>query len=202
MDNKLQELTDKLFKEGLSKGKAEGEALLAQAKEKAAEIVAQAQAEAASIVENAKKEAAELSKKVSNDIAMASSQSIQATKKDIENLLIGKVVDAQVKSALSSEDFLKGIITAVAQNFSAQESADISLVLPESLKTSLEPFVKNEMSKLLKGGVQASFTKKISGGFNIGPKDGGYFISMTDETMKNLISEYLRPVSRKFLFGE
>lgn len=202
MGNKLQELTDKLYNEGLSKGKAEGEALLAQSKEKAAAIVEEARKEAAAIVEKAKKDAEELSTKVSNDIKMASAQSIQATRKDIENLVIGKIADAGVKDAMASEEFLKGVITAVAQKFSSEESADISLVLPENLKSGLEPFVQNELSKLLKGGVDASFSKKIAGGFNIGPKDGGYFISMTDETLKDLIAEYLRPATRKFLFGE
>lgn len=42
MENKLQELTDKLYKEGLSKGKEEGEAILAKANEKAAEIIEEA----------------------------------------------------------------------------------------------------------------------------------------------------------------
>lgn len=198
----MQELTDKLFNEGLSKGKAEGEALLAQSKEKAAAIVEEARKEAAAIVEKARKEAEELSTKVSNDIRMASSQSIQATRKDIENLVIGKISDAGVKNAMSSEEFLKGIISAVAQKFSAEESSDISLVLPENLRSGLEPFVEGELSSLLKGGVDASFSKKIAGGFNIGPKDGGYFISMTDDTLKELIAEYLRPATRKFLFGE
>ncbi len=202
MGNKLQELTDKLYNEGLSKGKAEGEALLAQSKEKAAAIVEEARKEAAAIVEKAKKDAEELSTKVSNDIRMASAQSIQATRKDIENLVIGKIADAGVKDAMASEEFLKGVITAVAQKFSSEESSDISLVLPENLKSGLEPFVQNELSKLLKGGVDAAFSKKIAGGFNIGPKDGGYFISMTDETLKDLIAEYLRPATRKFLFGE
>ena len=52
------------------------------------------------------------------------------------------------------------------------------------------------------GGISASFSKKVSGGFNIGPKDGSYFISFTDETFRSLISEYLRPATRKILFGE
>ena len=47
MQNKLQELTDRLYNEGLSKGKQEGEELLAKAKVQAEEIVAKAQAEAA-----------------------------------------------------------------------------------------------------------------------------------------------------------
>lgn len=198
----MQELTDKLFNEGLSKGKAEGEAILAQSKEKAAAIVEEAKKEAAAIVEKAKKDAEELSLKVSNDIRMASSQSIQATKKDIENLVIGKIAGADVTKAMSSEEFLKGIISSVAEKFSSEESSDICLVLPESLRSGLEPFVNNELTKLVKGGVDASFSKKIAGGFNIGPKDGGYFISMTDETLKELIAEYLRPATRKFLFGE
>ena len=201
MNNRLQELTDKLYNEGLSKGKAEGEALLAQAKEKAAAIVEEARKEAEAIVGKARKDAEELSAKVSNDIRMASSQSMQATRMDIENLVVSKMVDTDVKKAMSSADFLKEVIIAVARNFSAQESSDISLVLPEALKGELEPFVKNELGKILVKGVEASFSKKIAGGFRIAPKDGGYFISMTDETMKELIGEYLRPATRKILFG-
>ena len=49
--------------------------------------------------------------------------------------------------------------------------------------------------------VQATFSKKISGGFTIGPKDGGWFVSMTDETFSDLISSYLRPATKKLLFG-
>ena len=201
MNNRLQELTDKLYNEGLSKGKAEGEALLAQAKEKAAAIVEEARKEAEAIVGKARKDAEELSAKVSNDIRMASSQSMQATRMDIENFVVSKMVDTDVKKAMSSADFLKEVIIAVARNFSAQESSDISLVLPEALKGELEPFVKNELGKILGKGVEASFSKKIAGGFRIAPKDGGYFISMTDETMKELIGEYLRPATRKILFG-
>ena len=50
--------------------------------------------------------------------------------------------------------------------------------------------------------MEATFSKKIAGGFRIGPKDGGYFISLTEDTFKNLIGEYLRPTTKKLLFGE
>ena len=40
MQNKLQELTDRLYNEGLSKGKQEGEELLAKAKVQADEMIA------------------------------------------------------------------------------------------------------------------------------------------------------------------
>ncbi len=202
MENKLQELTDKLYKEGLSKGKEEGEAILAKANEEAARIVEEAKAEARRLVEKAAKEAEDHKAKVESDVRMAASQSVQAAKKDIENLLTLKATDSNVKAALSSVDFTKEIIKAVAARFDAQEASDLNLVLPESLKAELEPFVKGELSKALKNGVEATFSKKIQGGFSIGPKDGSYFISLTEDTFKSLIGEYLRPVTKKLLFGE
>jgi V/A-type H+-transporting ATPase subunit E len=199
--DKLQELTQKLYNEGLSKGKEEGEAILAKAREDAAQIVKEAQEQAAALVEKAHKEADDYRTKVEGDVKMASLQALQATRADVERLVVAQAVDKPVAQALSSEEFLKGIITAVAQNFSAQESADLALVLPASLQQELEPFVKNELAKALGKGVEASFSKKMAGGFQIGPKDGSYFISLTDETFQALIGAYLRPATKKILFG-
>ena len=199
--NKLQELTDKLYNEGLSKGRQEGEELLAKAKVQAEEMVAKAQAEAAQIVAAAQKQADEIRSKVASDIKMASSQSLAATKKDIETLVVGKMTEEPVKKALASADFVKELIQAVAAKFTTDGPVDLALILPESLQKELEPFVTGELAKTLGAGIEASFSKKVNGGFKIGPKDGGYFVSFTDETFSELIAEYLRPATKKILFG-
>ena len=199
--DKLQELTQKLYDEGLAKGKQDGEALLAKAAAEAEGIVKKAQEEAEAILAKARKDAEDFKVKVEGDVKMAAQQSVQATRTDIENLVVAKVVDGTVDKALSNEEYLKGIITAVAQKFSADEPADLALVLPEALKAKLEPFVSGELGKLLGKGVEATFSKKVAGGFKIGPKDGGYFVSLTDDTFKELIGSYLRPATKKLLFG-
>ena len=201
MQNKLQELTDKLYNEGLSKGKQEGEELLAKAKVQAEDIIAKAQAEAERIIAAAQKQAEEIKTKTASDVKMAASQSIAATKKDIETLIVGKMTGESVKKALTSADFVKDLIKAVAEKFTTDGPVDLNLVLPESLKNDLEPFATKELAKILGAGVEASFSKKIAGGFQIGPKDGGYFVSFTEETFNQLISEYLRPATKKLLFG-
>ena len=201
MHNKLQELTDKLYNEGLSKGKQEGEEILAKAKIQAEETVDKAKAEADAIVAAARKEAEDLKTKVQGDLKMAAGQSIAATKKDIETLIVTKMTAEETAKALTSAEFVKEVILAVAKGFNTEEPVDLEVVLPEKLKAELEPFVAGELAKTLKGGVEASFTKKIAGGFTIGPKDGGYFISFTEETFNALISEYLRPATKKILFG-
>ena len=201
MQNKLQELTDKLYNEGLSKGKQEGEELLAKAKAQVDDMLAKAQAEAAQIIAAAQKQAEEIKTKTNSDIKMASAQSIAATKKDIESLIVSKMTGEAVKKTLSSPDFIKDLIKTVAEKFTTEGPVDLNLVLPESLKNDLEPFATKELAKILGAGVEASFSKKIAGGFQIGPKDGGYFVSFSEETISQLISEYLRPATKKLLFG-
>ena len=143
--DKLQELTDRLYNEGLSKGKAEGEAILAKAREDAAAMVDEARKKAEQIILKAEKDAEDLRTKAESDVRTASLQALQATRQDLETLVVAKVADTQVKDALSAPEFIKGIITAVAKNFSAQEQSDIAMVLPESLKAQLEPFLRNEL---------------------------------------------------------
>jgi V/A-type H+-transporting ATPase subunit E len=201
MQNKLQELTDKLYNEGLSKGKQEGEELLAKAKVQVDDMLAKAQAEAAQIIAAAQKQAEEIKTKTASDIKMASSQSIAATKKDIETLIVGKMTNEAVKKTLSSADFIKDLIKTVAEKFTTDGPVDLNLVLPEALKNDLEPFATKELAKILGAGVQASFSKKVAGGFQIGPKNEGWFVSFTEETFSQLISEYLRPATKKLLFG-
>ena len=201
MQNKLQELTDKLYNEGLSKGKQEGEEILAKAKVQADEMIAKAKAEAEAIISAANKEAEDLKTKVQGDLKMAAAQSMAATRKDIETLVVTKMTGSETSKALSSAEFVKEVILAVAKGFNTEEPVDLEVVLPESLKTDLEGFITKELASVLKGGVEASFSKKIAGGFTIGPKDGGYFISFTEETFNSLISEYLRPATKKILFG-
>lgn len=202
MQNKLQELTEKLYNEGLSKGKAEGEQILAEARKQAEEIVAKAKAEAEAIVAKAEKDAQDLKTKADSDVRMASAQCLQATRKDIENLVVSKVSADKVKAQFADSAFVKEIIKTVAEKFSTTEGTDLALVLPASLQSDLEPWVSDELSKALGSEVKASFSKKIAGGFTIGPKDGSYFVSLTDETFNELIAEYIRPVTRKLLFGE
>ena len=201
MSNKLQELTDRLYNEGLSKGKEEGEILLFKARKEADEIIANARKQAEDIVTEAENRAAQLKEKAESDIKMASEQALMATKKDIENLLVNALCAEETEKVLSEEKFLKEIILAVAQKFSTQQSEDISLVLPASLKSMLEPWVSTELTKALKKEISVDFSKKIKGGFSIGPQNGSWYISMSDESFKALISEYLRPVTKKLLFG-
>ena len=202
MSDKLQELTDKLYNEGLSKGKQDAEAMVAKAQAEAADIVAKAKAEAEHIVAQANREADELRTKVMADVKMAATQSIAVTRQEMEKMIVSKAAQNGA-SCLSEADFVKEMVKSIVAAFNPQNASpvDLNLILPEALKTQVEPFVKNEISSLFKSDVNVSYDKKMGGGFKVAPKDGGYMLQFTDEEFKTLIANYLRPATKKILFG-
>ena len=203
MQDKLQELTDRLYNEGLSKGKQEGEELLQKAHAEADNIVAQAKAEAERIIAKANKEAEELKTKVTADVKMAATQSIAATKQEIEKMVVSKAATEGVKANMTNVDFVKELIASVVKAFNPQNASPVALdlILPESMKAQLEPFVQNEITNQFKGEIKVDYSKKMNGGFKIAPRDGGYVLQFTDEEFTQLIANYLRPATKKILFG-
>lgn len=203
MQNKLQELTDKLYNEGLSKGKQDGEELLQKAKAESESIIAQAKAEAERIVAQANKEAEELRTKVMADVKMAATQSIAVTKQEIEKMVVTRTAAEGVKANMGNAAFVKELILSEVKAFNPQNASpvDLNLILPESLKAEVEPFVKNEIANQFKGEVKVDYSKKMNGGFKVAPKDGGYVLQFTDEEFQNLVANYLRPATKKILFG-
>ena len=203
MQDKLQELTDRLYNEGLSKGKQEGEAMLQQARAEADTIIANAKAEAEKIIAQANKEAEDLKTKVTADVRMAATQSIAVTKQEIERIVVTNTAAQGVKSNMGNAEFVKTLIGSVVKAFNPENATPVALdlILPESLKAQVEPFVQNEIASQFKDAVRVDYSKKMNGGFKVAPKDGGYVLQFTDEEFTQLIANYLRPATKKILFG-
>ena len=202
MQNKLQELTDKLYNEGLSKGKQEAEQMMANAKNEAAQIIAQAKEQAQEILAKAQNEAAEIKSKTENDVKMASLQAFTAVKQQIESVITAKTL-APAKAAVAETEFLKEIVKAIVTAFNPQNSDSVALdiILPAEKQAELEQFAKEQLSKICSAGVDVQFSKGVQGGFKIAPKGEGYMLSFTDKDFENIIAEYLRPKTKELLFG-
>ena len=204
MDNKLQELTDRLYEEGLSKGRQEADQLLAKARKEAQDIVAKAREEATAIHDAAEKEATEIRTMVAGDLKMASSQTIAALRQQVENMVITESVAKPVGAAMSDGKFVKELIATVVKAFDAAnpDGVGLDVILPATAQNELEQAFSNEAVKQLSKGIDVKNVKGLANGFRIGPKDGGYQLSFTADDFTNLVGEYLRPATKKILFGE
>jgi len=203
MQNKLQELTDRLYAEGLSKGKSEGEELLKKAKEEAASIVKAAENQAADIIAKAEKQVSEMRSKVENDIRVASSQAMSEVRQKAENAIIAQTAGAPVKAAFNDQAFVKSLIEQVVKAFNAADpqAKSLDLVVPSALAAELGERFASDIRANLGNTLTVKGVKGMPSGFKIGPSEGGYLISFTEEDFTSLIGEYLRPATKKLLFG-
>ncbi len=204
MQNKLQELTDKLYSEGLSKGKQEAQELKTKAEKEAQEIIAKAEEEYKNILEKAKKDANDFKLKTENEIKMVAKQAIATIKHNIEEILIVNATQKPIKDSLDNIEFLGTIIREAIQSFNPTNSdaVNLEILLPESRKNELDSFIKANFKNQMNSGVEFGYDKKFQTGFKIGPKGDSYHISFTDKDFQSLLSHYFKPITREFLFSE
>ena len=200
MENKLKELTDRLYGEGLEKGRLEADRLVAEAKEKAAAILAEANAEAERIVKKAEDKAADTEKNSMTEIQLAGRQAVAKIKAEIENLIVAKSAGEGVKSANLDATFIKDMLLAVAKGWNNGAKVELSALLPEAKKAELDKGITAAAKALLAEGVEVGFSADVKSGFKVGEKQGGYYISFSDESFEALLSNYLRDKVSQLLF--
>jgi V/A-type H+-transporting ATPase subunit E len=201
MENRLQKLTEKLYNEGLSKGKQEADKVLEQAHAEAQRCIDEANRQAQKIIEDARLQAEELKKNTATEISLAARQSIDAVKEQIQNVISGNIINGAVRNANEDSEFVKNLILEIARNWSSDKNIDLKIMLPASNQESFINSVREILAQQLNQGVEVT-TGSIKSGFRISPKDGGYYVSFTDEDFKTLISEYLRPQIAEMIFGK
>ena len=202
MENKLQQLTQKLYDEGLEKGRAEAEQLVAEAKAQAAQIVAEAQAQAADIVKKAEIKAEDVGKNTMTEIALAGKQAVAKIKEQIARLIIAKSSEKGVKDAAMDPQFIKEMLVSVAKNWSGSDSGKVELValLSDENRQLLDAAFAKCTGELLSAGIEVGYSKDVKSGFKVSQKDGGYYISFSDADLQALLEEYLRDRVAQMLF--
>lgn len=201
MENKIQALADKLYQEGLGKGKEEGDRLLAQAEQQAQYLKEEAARKAEEIVEKARKEAEDLKNNALTEIRITSRQMISALKQEVENHLMDKVVAPGVHSAMEQQQFMQDLIGKAVAAFNPEKTGtDLSLILPEADRNKYDAFLKDLTGSTLKEGLSVTFSGKLQGGFRIENREGGYMLSFTEDDFLALFKEYARPRLKQLLF--
>ncbi len=163
MENKLQELTKKLYDEGLEKGRAEADRLVGEAKNEAAKIVAEARAQAEEIVKKARDKAEDVEKNTMTEIALAGKQAAAKIKSEIASMIVAKATAAGVKEAALDPAFIKEMLLAVAGNWNGADAGKVELkaLLPEAERTKLDVAFGKSARELLAAGIEVGYSKEV-----------------------------------------
>lgn len=195
MENKIQELTEKIYNEGVEKGKEEALRIVKEAQEKAAAILKEAQESADALLVKAQKDAEELQQNTKAELKLYAGQAVGALQSEVATLVTDTIISESVKDALAG-DALKAVIVKIAERWSADEPLVISTSEAEELKT----YFVAKAKQLLDKGVEIKQVNGLKTSFSISPADGSYKVNFGEAEFEYFLKSFLRPVIVELLF--
>lgn len=204
MENKLQELTRKLYNEGVEKANKEAEKIIDEARQEADKIKSEAEKEAEKIVGDAEKKSKELKRNVENELQQAFKQTTRNVKQQITELIVSKVIEEPVKESFKDNKFVMKLIETAITNWTQKggDMSNLAVILPKDLVKDFEKYFKGKTGKELNAKLEVKVSDSMKGGFAIGPADDSYKINFSEKDFENYFKNYLRPKTMDLLFEE
>ena len=192
MDIQLQELIDKIKKDGVASAEAKAQEIIAEAEKKAASIISSAEEKADSIIKSGKAETERMEK-----------ASIDAIRQAGRNLLISfrDGVNAQLSALIATEtskvynaDMLKTLIPETVKAWASKDDVNsLSVLLSEKDLKEFEKDLGAALKEQINSGLEIKLDNSLTKGFRIGTKDGSAFYDFSAESVADLFSAYLNP---------
>lgn len=196
MGSSIDELTQKLISEGVEKGQAQADKILAEAKETAARIVAEGQRQADDLRAQGKKDAAALEANTKSELKMFMAQALGALKSEVANVVCDRVVSESVAAATDDKAFMQQFILKLAEKWGGGED----LVIGTADAAALKAFFAKKAKGLLDKGVKIEQVNGQKAAFTIAPADGSYRVDFGEEQFVDYFKKFLRPQLIDMLF--
>jgi V/A-type H+-transporting ATPase subunit E len=191
MDIQLQELIDKIKRDGIESASEEALRLKTQAEGEAKHIIDAARRDAADIIAKGKADAERAEKAGIAALEQASRNLVLVFKKEIETLL-DKII-ALKTGALYNDEVLKEVLPELIKNWASKGSDSLDVLLAEQDRKALEGYFNAKLASELNKGLELKTDRNLSAGFRIAEKDGSAYYDFSAESVAELLSAYLNP---------
>jgi V/A-type H+-transporting ATPase subunit E len=189
MDIRLQELLERIKKEGVDEAKTAAAALMADAQTQRKAALEQAEREAKAIIEKAKLDAARFEAASVAALNQASRNLVLAFQGEIQKLM--NIVSARETEKAFDESVLKVALPSVLAAWKDKGVDDLAVLLPPAELKKLESFFAEKLSSELKKGLELKPFASIKAGFRVSEKNGAAYYDFSAETVATLMSQYL-----------
>ena len=204
MTDKLQEITEKIYNEGVVKARNDAEKIKEEAKTEAEKIVRAAKKQAGEIIQEAKSDADELKKNAASEMKLAARQFLSQLKQKVTHLISAQQIDSPVRDTFADNEFIKKIILTIVTNWQPHKSGemDLKILVPEKELSDLTGLLDRRANEAMKNGLEIQMDSKLKTGFKIGPKDDSFVIRFTDVDFENYFKTYFKEKTQNLLFEQ
>ena len=192
MDVQLQELIDKIKKDGVAAAEKESAKIIAASEKKAESIIADAEAKAEQIIKSAKSETEKMEKASEEAIIQAGRNMLLSFKDSLIAELDG-LIQAETTKAVSKDVLGKLIPETVKLWAKNSEASELSVLLSEKDLKALEKSLTASLKAEIKKGLEIKPDKTLAAGFRIGVKNGAAYYDYSAESLAEMFAAYLNP---------
>ena len=192
MDVQLQELIDKIKKDGVTAAEKQAAQIIADAEKKAESIKKNAEDKAAQIIKDAKAETQRMEKASDEAIVQAGRNMLISFKDSLIAELDG-LIKAETEKAASKDVLSKLVPETVKAWVKNTDASELSVLLSEKDLKALQSSFTTKLKAEIKKGLEIKPDKTITAGFRIGVKNGVAFYDYSAEALSEMFAAYLNP---------
>jgi V/A-type H+-transporting ATPase subunit E len=202
MTSKIQELTEKIYQEGVDKAQNQANILLKEAEEKATGLINDAQLKADNTILEAERKSKEIYRDVQEELQSISRQVIAITKQKITDSIVTDSSKKITKVLFDDKHFLRALILELVNKWDMGDGSidDLSLILSEEQLKELDDIFKSGALQILQSNKQILFDPSIKNGFQIISNSEGFKVSFSDEDLENFFKIFMKPRIQEYLF--
>lgn len=199
--DKIQKICDQLKYETLQPAKEEAEQIIAAAHKKAEDIIAEGHKQVEKFLAQSRQTIEQERNVFQSSLLQASKQAVEALRQDIENKLFNKELGHILEKNLAEPGLIAKLVDGIVKAIEKEGiSTDLSAVIPKSVSPDqvnaliLEETRQKLASKPLELG-------NFAGGARVRLLDKKMTIDLTEQSIKDLLSNYVRKDFRQIIFN-
>lgn len=198
MEIQLQELIDKIKKDGVETAESQAKSIIDSAKAEAEKIIADAKAQADKLMANAKSENERIVRSGEDAIRQAGRNLLISFRESVARELKA-IVNENTATVYSSDDLAKLIIKVVEGWAEKPDAEEISVILNSGDLEKLEKTVLAALNDKMIKGVTLKANDNFDGGFRITSNNGTAYYDYSTESVVEMLSIYLSDKVTKLL---
>jgi len=198
MSVQLQELIDRIKREGVQEAEKQAADMKGQAQTEADRIVSEAKKQAQTIVKKAKEETRQFEAASRDSLAQAGRDLVLNVKKNLTDLFQA-VLRRETAGGLDS-DVLREALLALIKGWADRKGESGEILIPEKQQSDVVDYVMSRVAKELKGGFEIRPSARIEAGFKI--SEGDAFYDFTDRGIAEFLMEHLNSKVAACLKGQ
>ncbi len=179
MDNKIQELAEKIYKDGVAKADAEAGQIVANAERSSKAVVEKAEEKAKAIIANATAEAEQIRKQSVTEVKNMVNGAEESLLLKITDLVNSKAVKAAIDETFAKPESLYQVVLEMAKQTLNDNSKGVEITTSDA--EALEGYIRSKAKEVLDNGVTIKEVAGKAANFDISPEGADYKINVSKE---------------------